>query len=105
MTDAVLALNAGSSSLKFAVFRNDGTGKIELASKGEIEGIGTAPHFVVHDANGTALYEMRWPDGAIATFEGLLGALLFWVDHHLGDDRLVAVGHRVVHGGATYTAP
>jgi acetate kinase len=51
MTDAVLALNAGSSSLKFAVYR-DVSGKIAPVSKGEIEGIGTAPHFVARDADG-----------------------------------------------------
>ena len=35
----------------------------------------------------------------------MLGELLGWGDHHLGDDRLVAIGHRVVHGGRDYTAP
>jgi acetate kinase len=101
MADAVLALNAGSSSLKFAVYR-DVSGKIAPISKGEIEGIGTAPHFVARDADGVARIEKRWPS---ATFARLLGELLGWVDHHLGDDRLVAVGHRVVHGGRDYTAP
>ena len=105
MTDAVLALNAGSSSLKFAVFRNDGAGKIGLVSKGQIEAIRTTPHFIARDAKGMTLGEKRWPEGATATFESLLGELLGWVDHHLGDDRLIAVGHRVVHGGRDYTAP
>ena len=105
MTDAVLALNAGSSSLKFALFRNNGNGEIVPVAKGEIEGTGTAPHFVARDAKGATLTEKRWPDGANATFESLLGELLGWVDHHLGDDRLIAVGHRVVHGGREYTAP
>jgi acetate kinase len=101
MTDAVLALNAGSSSLKFAVYR-DVSGKIVPVSKGEIERIGGAPHFVTRDADGVALTEKRWPT---ATFASLLGELLGWVDHHLGDDKLVAAGHRVVHGGKEYTAP
>jgi len=101
MADAVLALNAGSSSLKFAVYR-DVSGKIAPVSKGEIEGIGTAPHFVARNADGEPLTEKRWPS---ATFATLLGELLGWVDHHLADDRLVAVGHRVVHGGRDYTAP
>jgi len=101
MADAVLAVNAGSSSLKFAVYR-DVSGKITPVSKGEIEGIGTAPHFVARNADGVALVERRFPS---ATFASLLGELLGWVDHHLGDDHLVAVGHRVVHGGRDYTAP
>jgi len=101
MADAVLALNAGSSSLKFAVYR-DVSGKIAPVSKGEIEGIGTAPHFVARNADGVTLTEKRLPS---TTFATLLGELLGWVDHHLADDRLVAVGHRVVHGGRDYTAP
>ena len=101
MSDAVLALNAGSSSLKLAVYR-DVSGKIVPVSQGEIEGIGTAPHFIARDGKGVVLIEKRWP---AATFAALLGELLDWVDHHLGDDRLIAVGHRVVHGGREYAAP
>jgi acetate kinase len=104
MTDAVLALNAGSSSLKFAVFRND-EGKIAPVSKGELEGIGTAPHFVARDAIGATVHEKRWPEGATPAFAVLLGELLDWIDHHLVDDKLIATGHRVVHGGSAYTAP
>jgi acetate kinase len=101
MADAVLALNAGSSSLKFAVYREISR-KIVPVSKGEIDGIGKAPHFVARDVNGIVLVEKRWP---AATFAILLGELLGLVDHHLGDDKLIAVGHRVVHGGREYTAP
>jgi acetate kinase len=101
MADAVLALDAGSSSLKFAVYR-EVSGKIVPLSKGKIEEIGTAPHFVARDVNGATLTEKNWP---AATFETLLGELLGWVDHHLGDDKLAAAGHRVVHGGRDYTAP
>ena len=105
MTDAVLALNAGSSSLKFAVFERGADSEIVPVSRGEIEGIGTAPRFIVHDAKGAVLDEKRWPDGAARGHESLLDELLGWVDRHLGDDRLVAVGHRVVHGGRDFTAP
>jgi len=101
MADAVLALNAGSSSLKFAVYRNV-SGKIVPISKGEVEEIGTAPHFVARDSAGVVLIEKRWQS---ETFARLLGELLAWVDRHLGDDRLVGIGHRVVHGGRDYTAP
>ena len=66
MADAVLALNAGSSSLKFAVYRVI-SGKIAPVSKGEMEGIGTAPHFVAWDADGVALIEKRWPSATFAS--------------------------------------
>jgi acetate kinase len=103
MANAVLALNAGSSSLKFAVFRSGEVGTIAAVSTGQIEGIGTAPHFVARDAKGAILSEKHWPDDV--AFATLLGGLLDWVDRHLGDERLVATGHRVVHGGRDYTAP
>jgi acetate kinase len=105
MTDAVLALNAGSSSLKFAVFRAGRAKKIEPACRGEIEATTTAPHFVARDAKGAPLDEKRWPAGGGTAFETLLGELLGWVDGHLGHDKLLAVGHRVVHGGRDFTAP
>jgi acetate kinase len=49
VTDAILTLNVGSSSLKFALFGRCGA-SLELAAKGQIEGIGTAPHMVARDA-------------------------------------------------------
>ena len=104
MSDAVLVVNAGSSSLKFALFeRADGASV--AVSHGQIESIGDAPHFVVHDAAGRMLGENRWPGGGAETHETLLGHLLDWVDMHLGADALVAVGHRVVHGGASLHRP
>ena len=101
MTDAVLALNAGSSSIKYGLFETNEHG---LVARGEIEGIGTAPHFIARDAASLVIGERRWPD-ASADHEALLGGLLEWVDAHLGADALVAVGHRVVHGGRDFTSP
>jgi len=101
MADAVLALNAGSSSLKFAVWRDE-AGLVIPVSKGEIEEIGAAPHFIARDTSGVILIEKRWPS---ATFSFLVNELLGWVDHHLGGGHLAAVGHRVVHGGQDHIRP
>ena len=102
MTDAVLALNAGSSSIKFGLFEHDDVP--QRIAGGEIEGIGTAPHFIARDAKGKIIGERRWLDASV-DHEALLGGLLEWVDAHLGADTLVAVGHRVVHGGRDFTGP
>jgi acetate kinase len=75
MADAVLALNAGSSSLKFAVYRNV-SGRIAPVSRLEIDGIGPAPHFVARNVDGVAPIEKPWPS---ATFAGLHDELLGWV--------------------------
>ena len=101
MTGSVLTLNAGSSSLKFALF--DGAG--QAAVRGEAEDLGDAPHWVARDAGGTVLAERHWPVGQERAFDTVLDALLAFADAHLGQDGLAAVGHRVVHGGADHVMP
>jgi acetate kinase len=105
MPAAILALNAGSSSIKFALYEIDAAALPACIARGEIEGIGTSPHFVAKDATRAIIGERRWENSADADYETLLRALLEWVDGHLGADTLVAVGHRVVHGGRDFTGP
>ena len=102
MTGSILTLNAGSSSLKFALF--DAAART-AAVRGEIEGLGDAPHLLARDAGGAVLAEQRWPKGQEHPFATVLEALLAFADAHLGRDGLGAVGHRVVHGGAEHVAP
>jgi acetate kinase len=102
MPQAILTLNAGSSSLKFALYQR--AGEISLALKGFIEGIGVDPHLVARNAQGETLTERRWKR-CTSAHEDFLDELLSWIDVHLGEDRLVAVGHRVVHGGRDFSAP
>jgi acetate kinase len=52
MADAILALNAGSSSIKFALYRLAPEHGLQLAARGAVEGIGTKPRFAVRDAVG-----------------------------------------------------
>ncbi len=101
MSDALLTLNAGSSSVKFALFETD---PFRAVSRGHVEGIGSAPHFLARSADGEVLAERRWTDVA-PSFDALLDTLLDWTESHLGGDRLAAIGHRVVHGGADHAAP
>lgn len=103
MREAALTLNAGSSSLKFALYAiGAGTAPHRLAS-GQIEGIGSAPHFLARDESGRVLEERRW-DGQ-SEFETLLEFLLQWTDSHHEGARLAAVGHRIVHGGRDHAGP
>lgn len=103
MADTILTLNAGSSSLKFALFKT-GTDRFDLAVRGEIEEIAADPHFVARDANGVVLVDQRWPDAA-GNFRMLFGNMIDWIDAHVGEERLIAVGHRVVHGGPNHARP
>lgn len=104
MADAILVLNAGSSSLKFSVFL-DGEAQPELLLRGQAEGLLTSPHFVARDAQATVLDERRWEENTQLRHEGALQFLLDWGRKHLDGHRLAAAGHRVVHGGAKFTEP
>ncbi len=104
MASATLTLNAGSSSIKFSLFELGSSDTLRLMAHGEVEGIGTAPRFAVHDPAGSLLAEQSWPDPGEA-FERLLETVIDWAEKHLGGDTLIAVGHRVVHGGAHHYRP
>ncbi|MGB3247072.1 MAG: acetate/propionate family kinase [Sulfitobacter sp.] len=104
MSDVILVLNAGSSSIKFAVYPIDADATPVI--RGKIAGIGRAPVFSPFDGKDVALDkgELSNLDGA-ANHETIVAMLLTWLQHHEGDTTLVAVGHRVVHGGRNFTAP
>ena len=104
MTDAVLALNAGSSSIKFALFAQGATAQPMLLFKGQVEGVATMPQFTAHDAAGKKLADLGWTTAG-AGHHVVLPQLLAWVEAHLGGNRVAAVGHRIVHGGQDFTAP
>jgi len=104
MSRAILTINAGSSSIKFAVYALDA----ELARKpylsGQIDGIGADAKLVARDTEGTRIADEALPVGV--KHAEALDALLHWLVAHRADDRkVVAVGHRVVHGGERYSAP
>jgi acetate kinase len=104
MPGAILALNAGSSSIKFGLFEIRDGSSLGVMSKGQIEGVGGDPHFTATDAAGSTLADEHWR-GKDAGYDAMLGALLAWAEKHVQPDTLAAVGHRVVHGGRDFTAP
>ena len=104
MADAILVLNAGSSSLKFSVFHIDGAG-LALACSGAVEELLGAARFRAVDASRSAIDEHSWPAGEVPGHEGALVFLLDWLRARRDIGEMVAVGHRVVHGGADYAGP
>ncbi len=105
MSEALLTLNAGSSSLKFAVFDADAPSDTAEIS-GKIEGIGRAPVFSARTADGTALDKSALETLDVAAgHDQLIPQLLTWLDHHLAERSVVGVGHRVVHGGRNFSTP
>src|SRR3954451_25352370 len=102
MTDYALVLNAGSSSLKFCVFaRPEWDWRLE--SRGQIEGIGSSPRIVAQDGGGQVLVDRKPHE--IRDGRDALAELAVWLKSMYGGAQVVAVGHRVVHGGARYTGP
>ena len=103
MTGAILTVNAGSSSLKFALFH---TASRSLALlRGEVSDLAGAPHLIAHDGAGNVLIDRQWRDSSDGDFTLVLKNLLEFIEAHPGHDGLAAVGHRVVHGGADHIAP
>src|SRR3954462_12563214 len=112
MSDVILVLNAGSSSLKFTLFDVGGEEPSVLCS-GQISGIGTPPRFEAGCFTATEM--ARWDKDTWAkdTWDGetgpsreeLLRFLLDWVQDRLSGHRLIAAGHRVVHGGDRFAGP
>lgn len=102
--DAVLVVNAGSSSLKFELFE-PAAGAPRPVLEGIVEELTTAAVFTAADAAGGPLGEHRWPADAPPGHDGAVAWLGRWLGERLPGLTLRAVGHRVVHGGTRYRAP
>ena len=97
MAPVILTLNAGSSSLKFALFKDD-----RAILRGLVEGIGESPHCSI---SASSLRQRDPPDFAAGSYQDVLETLLGWLAAHLDGDTIGAVGHRIVHGGRGFSDP
>ena len=102
--DFALVLNAGSSSLKFCVFKRPETLQWQLDAKGQIEGIGTAPRLSVKDGAGTRIADDRL-DATVSDGSKAVDALAAWLHAKYHGGKVLGVGHRVVHGGSGFAGP
>jgi acetate kinase len=104
MANAIVVLNAGSSSIKFSLFLEK-DGALEPDIRGQVEGLYTTARFVSKAADGSLKAEKSWPEGVALGHDGALDHLVAHLRAELADDRLIGIGHRVVHGGLAYTQP
>jgi acetate kinase len=102
--DAILVLNAGSSSLKFCAFGHGPDGSLQRRERGQVSGIGTRVRFEAKEGD-TALERREWPAGEGPDHGAAIDHVLDFLALRLGGARLAAVGHRIVHGGTTFAAP
>lgn len=105
--EAVLVVNAGSSSIKFAAFHPDGAGRAPgLICKGHVAQVGQQIELSVRLANGSPAGHVSEPlPGGHFDHDAAMAWMFAWLDAHRGGLELVAVGHRIVHGGPHYASP
>ncbi|RAI03791.1 acetate kinase [Acuticoccus sediminis] len=101
--EVVLAVNAGSSSLKFQIFTVE-SGEPSLHVRGAIDGIGTRPRLHATGADGAVLVDRTYTAAALADLPAAIGEARVWLES-LEGLTLRAIGHRVVHGGPDYARP
>ena len=106
MSGEILVLNTGSSSIKFSLFVEGGPDELSLRCQGRIQDLGGRAHFEVEEPTGHVLvdYDLNEGQQGIGQAEALR-ALLDWLDNAAFEERLIAAGHRVVHGGEAFLDP
>ncbi len=103
---AVLVLNAGSSSLKFALYPLNGEVASTPAFSGQVEGIGAEPEITLKTASGERFREMvQVSGGSDQQHQEALDQVFHLIAKHNPSLSIVAAGHRIVHGGERYSAP
>lgn len=102
--DTILVVNAGSSSVKFQIFAVSSDGNPRRQIKGQVDGIGSRPRLRATNANSEVIAERAYPTENIRDVSAALAIAGSWLRDEL---RIapIAVGHRVVHGGAAYDKP
>lgn len=96
----LLALNAGSSSLKFAIYEM--TAGLPVRMAGQVSGLGTTPELRVR-ANASLIASECW--GEIQGLEAALERTCRWLRQTGWADGVQAIGHRIVHGGLEFRRP
>jgi acetate kinase len=102
--DTILVVNAGSSSVKFQVFSVELNGGLPRLIKGQIDGIGTKPRLVAEASDKSSLIDKTYAPDTIPDVPAATAVVAGWL-RELQNFNLVAVGHRVVHGGPEYDRP
>ncbi|MGP6157539.1 MAG: acetate/propionate family kinase [Vulcanimicrobiaceae bacterium] len=104
MADAIVALNSGSTSLKFAAYSYDGESALRLLCRGLVDDIEENPRFAVEDAARSTLAEHAWGAGHAIDQATALHFALSWIEEHL-TATVRGAGHRIVIGGTRFTDP
>ena len=107
MTQAILTINAGSSSIKFALFALESGQPIpeQAAVVGQVDGIGAKGRLVAKDPAGRHEQALDLAGDQAAQHAQAMDFVLRWITEHETGWQIAAVGHRVVHGGEIHSEP
>lgn len=104
MSDHIITFNAGSSSIKFALFSIGADGLLRRAAAGQVDGLGAGAHLAAKAADGRVLHDDDLPAGDRVGHGDALAAILALMQAEFPQLRFAAIGHRVVHGAARLSA-
>jgi len=102
--DMILALNTGSSSVKFSAYDVD-PGELRPLLSGKVEGIGTRPRLRARDARGDVLIDKAYARSAMADQGTALQEIVAWLRSVSSGERLAGIAHRIAHGGDRFAGP
>jgi acetate kinase len=102
--DTILVVNAGSSSVKFQAFGINEAGGLTRLIKGQMDGIGSRPRLRAEDSNKVPMVDREYACERVSSVPDAIQEAGKWL-RELHKFDLVAVGHRVVHGGPEYSQP
>jgi acetate kinase len=105
MTETILVLNAGSSSIKFQLFGIAAGDRLERLLKGQVEGIGTRPRLQAKQGGGKQVADETWLPTEVKDAPAALDKVIALLRAQIGGQLPVAIGHRVVHGGPDHSLP
>ena len=105
MNKYLLIINAGSSSIKFALYRTNESRCLIADITGQVENIGGQPHFTVNDLDDIQIFNRLLSVNEAHDHSDAINLILNWLSPSMQSGTLLAVGHRVVHGGQHYSAP
>jgi acetate kinase len=105
MSACLLVINAGSSSIKFALYSLAGDSDLVAELNGQVAAIGAQGHFTVTDAKGRALIDQLLTPHSADRHGRAFEVIYSWLHGYLQGRELLAAGHRIVHGGLLYAAP
>jgi acetate kinase len=102
--DAILVVNAGSSSVKFQIFDSSAPDAPRRLLKGQVDGIGARPRLRAEASDGSPVVDQSYAATEVADVPTATAVAAEWLRQTPGIE-LIAVGHRVVHGGPDYDRP